>query len=447
MGRLNVSTGFALPLVAAASLLWATGQIVSAQVIHQFASVAVLWFWLLAVAGEGAAMTALPAVAVFSLALPIWEILMWPLQLAAAKASDIVTHIVGVQAVVSNEVIKLKWGTLVVAGSCSGLGFFLSAVTLACAYSTLFARTRSAQWRIIATAGLMAVLANWVRVVGLVLIANATRMTSPLMKDHELFGWGIFFAAMAIWFFVVGRFERAEPGDGISTHVNHADTPAFGRATKLASNSPWILPLATLMAASGPIFFYGLKLFPNIGVPPTSIVGITAGASFGPPQIVQLVNTAGGWRPGFVSPGFSRSTIWIVGTDTLRVDQLAYFEESQGSELIGAANRVAPDSMVLEERFVGPLDANMRSVRQAIVREGNRVRMVWYWYRVAGVETSSSGKAKLLSILAFIKREEGGVATFVSAPCREGDCRATTARLYLFVTGRPLPSSAIPGGG
>lgn len=447
LGGRDMTPGYALPLVAAASMLWAIGQILSAQVIHQFALAAVLWLWLLAVAGEHAAFSALPAVAVFSLALPIWEVLMWPLQLAAATVSAIVTKIVGVQATVSNEVINLRWGTLIVAGSCSGLGFFLTAVTLGCAYALLFVRSHAAQRRIVALAALMAVLANWVRVVGLVLIADATRMTSPLMKDHELFGWGIFFAAMAIWFLLAGRIERAQLRWSPSAVAN---TPSDGTGAAVDGRlvaAPWVLAVATLLAVSGPVFLYGVRLIPNAGTPPAQIHGISASPSFGLPVDGPLVQQPEAWRPAFEAPSFSRREVWVSGTDSIRVDQLAYFEEHQGAELISDANRVAPDSVLIEERVIGPLDGNMRTVRQTVVREGRHARMVWYWYRVAGIETSSAGKAKLLAILAFIRREEGGEATFVSAPCREGDCSAAISLLYRFVTGKPLPSSVPRAGG
>jgi exosortase len=437
---------FALPLIAAASLFWAVGQIVSAQVVHQFAVPAVLWLWLLAVRGERAAMTAVPALLVFSLALPVWEVLMWPLQLAAATVSAIVTKIVGVEAVVSQEVIKLKWGMLVVAGSCSGLGFFLTAITLSCAYSMLFVRTRAVQWRIVAVAAAMAVLANWVRVVGLVLIADATHMTSPLMKNHEMFGWGIFFGAMLIWFFLADRIVRSEP------HRTSFPLPAVTLAgdglgpNHIASAAWWVLPLATLLAVAGPMFLYGVRLIPNTTKPPERIRGIAAGPAFGTPSADLAAISAAAWRPAFEAPAFSRTIAWTSGTDTVLVDQLAYFEEHQGAELIGDANRVAPDSVLLQDRQIGPLDANMRTVRQAVIREGLRARVVWYWYRVAGIETSSSGRAKLLSLLAFLQREEGGEATFVSVPCRGGDCSAATSLLYHFVTGKQLPSSTTSGG-
>jgi exosortase/archaeosortase family protein len=376
----------------------------------------------------------------------MWEVLMWPLQLAAAAVSAIFTKIVGVQAVVSNEVIKLKWGTLVVAGSCSGLGFFLTAVTLGCAYALLFARSRTGQWRIVGMAAMMAVLANWVRVIGLVLIADATRMRSPLMKNHEMFGWVIFLGAMLIWFFLADRIERSESrrtslplpaialaGDGLG--------PNF-----VVSAAWWILPLATLLAVAGPLFLYGVRLIPNTTKPPERILGIAAGPAFGTPSGDLTAISTGAWRPAFEAAPFSRTVVWASGTDSVRVDQLAYFEEHQGAELIGDANRVAPDSVLLQERLIGPLDANMRTVRQAVVRDGKRARVVWYWYRVAGIETSSSGRAKLLSLLAFLQREEGGEATFVSVPCRGGDCSAATSLLYRFVTGKQLPSSTSSAG-
>ena len=99
---------------------------------------------------------------------------------------------------------------------------------------------------------------------------------------------------------------------------------------------------------------------------------------------------------------------------------------------------MAPDSVIAQEGSFGPLDASTRIVEQAIIRESGRAVLVWYWYRVAGVATSSTMKAKLLGLLAFLRRTEGGEAVFVSTPCDRGDCTGAVARLFEFVTGRPL---------
>ena len=436
-----------LLVLGAASFMWSIGQILSVQFVHQLAVPAVLWLWLLATRGEVAARAAVPALLVFSLALPIWEILMWPLQLAAATISGLVVKLFGVNAVISREIITLNWGKLEVAGSCSGLGFFLTALSFGAAYALFFVRRPALQWRIVAWAAVMAVVANWVRVIGLVLIADASRMTSPLMKDHELFGWVIFLAAMLTWFFVASRLERQDTHSPLTTDSSIAPEPPFHQAPLLPNATTWstrVLAAATFVAISGPILLFSVRLVPSKHELTAKPRGIVAGAPFS--TIVAPSPRDSGayvWSPAFRAPSYRTTEWWASGSDSVRLDHFGYVEERQGAELIGAENRVTADSLLLEERVVGPLDANLRTVRQAVVREGKRARMVWFWYRVAGIETSSDAKAKLLSLLAFFQRREGGDVTFVSVGCRDGDCRHAVATLYRFVTGNAIPASQL----
>ncbi|WP_291156058.1 exosortase C-terminal domain/associated protein EpsI [Gemmatimonas sp. UBA7669] len=438
----------ALPLVLGGSFLWLAGQIMSAQVIHQFAAPVLLWCWLLAVKGPRAARAAVPAALALSLALPVWEVLTWTLQLLASSIGGMVVRLAGVKATITKEIITTQYGTFIVADSCSGLGFFLTALTLGLSYALLFTTQWTLRWRIVATAAALALVANWVRVVGLVLIGHHTRMQSPLMQDHELFGWVIFAVAMGLFFALAARMERSYRAANPSG-PDHEQASAHARATDrvtMPSRQPMLpLLLATVAALVGPLLLYGVRSSPNAPDIAPRVLGIAPRADW---QTVAQDSTAlpadSAWAPRFQGQSahavqyFARTG--NVAQQVVRVDRLVYNQERQGAELVGGGNRVAADSTVLEQRLVGPLDNQARTVSQWVVREGQRARVVWSWYRVAGMETSSNAKAKLMSLIAFFAREEGGEAVMVSTPCDGGACAEASARLYEFVTGRPLPS-------
>jgi exosortase len=432
----------AAALIAAFSLLWLAGIVVSAQVVHQFALPAILWSWLLTIRGVAAARAAAPAAAAFALALPIWEVLTWPLQLVATSVSGTVVRALGVEAVIKDETITIAAGRFIVADSCSGLGFFLTAVSLGLTYALLFTKSFGLRWRIVALAAALALVANWVRVIGLVLIGNATRMTSPLMEDHELFGWVIFAVAMALLFLLAGRLERSQrlqktersmlaSGDALSTEPS-------------TTGPSWLLPATTAAVLAGPLLLLGVRLMPNALQVSEQIPGIVAGDAWAVVDSDVVTSSQpilpGVWRPAFAGQDIHRRVVWRQERDSVVVDRLVFRSEHQGAELVGGANRVAPDSAVLQDGSFGPLDASSRIVRQAIVRENGRAVLVWYWYRVAGVATSSATKAKLLGLVAFFRRSEGGEAVFVSTSCDGGACADAAARLFRFVTGRSLPT-------
>lgn len=434
----------ALPLVLGGSLLWLAGQIMSAQVIHQFAAPMLLWCWLLSVNGPQAARAAMPAAAALSLALPVWEVLTWTLQLLASSIGGMVVRMAGVKATITKEIITTQYGTFIVADSCSGLGFFLTALTLGLSYALLFTTQWALRWRIVATAAVMALVANWVRVVGLVLIGHHTRMRSPLMQDHELFGWVIFAVAMGVFFALAARMERSfrrADAAAVSKHPDPDAGPGMEQLPVQAGPRLPLLVLATMAALVGPLLLYGVRLFPNAAEIAPKVTGIAPRADW---RSVAGDSSAlpgdSAWAPRFQGQSAHEVQYFARAGSVVRVDRLMYNQERQGAELVGGGNRVAADSVVLEQRLVGPLDNQARTVAQWVVREGNRARVVWSWYRVAGMETSSNAKAKLMSLVAFFAREEGGEAVLVSTPCNGGACAEASARLYEFVTGRPLPS-------
>jgi exosortase/archaeosortase family protein len=307
----------------------------------------------------------------------------------------------------------------------------------------LFTRTFDRRWRIVACAAALALIANWVRVVGLVLIGNATRMRSPLMKEHELFGWVIFTAAMVLFFIMAGRIERG--GRSIAMEQPSVPDSAALATGPRAAQPAWLNPVALAAVLTGPLLLMSIRLLPNALVVASPIPGIVAGDAWRISDSAHVSEThpipPRAWRPAFRGQDSHQRFVWQRGADSVVVDRLVFRNEHQGAELVGGANRVSPDSLIVQNGFFGPLDDSARIVGQAIVRENGRAVLIWYWYRVAGIATSSATKAKLLGLVAFLQRTEGGEAVFVSTPCDAKACAEAAARLFGFVTGRSFPGS------
>jgi EpsI family protein len=126
------------------------------------------------------------------------------------------------------------------------------------------------------------------------------------------------------------------------------------------------------------------------------------------------------------------------GTQSVHLDRLVYRSQEQGAELIGYGSRIATDSALVVERTVGPVGARRRLVNEAIVRDGEGHRLVWYWYRVGGVETSQPFRAKLLEVWAFFSRATQSELIAFSAPCAGASCEGA----FQALSGYFGPSSA-----
>src|SRR5690606_37229365 len=70
-------------------------------------------------------------------------------------------------------------------------------------------------------AGLLGLIANWIRIFLLILIGYQTKMETPLMADHETFGWVIFGLLIlpAIYFAPMVKTTSATRAQTSSRHV------------------------------------------------------------------------------------------------------------------------------------------------------------------------------------------------------------------------------------
>jgi EpsI family protein len=414
------------------SLVWFIATIASLQVVHQLAFPMTLMCWSVAVFGVSRFPVSAPIAGSFLLAVPLWEALVPPLQSLTVFANRMLLAIVGLEARIESTTITIPSGSFLVAGSCAGINYFMAALTIGVMYALLFLQRWRSRVQVVLVAVILSIVANWIRVFGLILIGHQTRMQSTLMQDHATYGWLVFLASLPVLFVVAGRIEAREVAAAPSTPA-HASRDGSAASTPARSVSRLALLLATAAAISGPVAYQGISRLPRRGVPPAHAVGINPPPSWSR----QGAASAGSrWTPGFEGATERRIEHWLRQSTAVQVDRMIYTTQAQGAEMISSENRLAPDSAILAERSAGPLDRQSRIVREAIVRDAAGVRLVWYWYRVADTEVPSAGKAKALELVAFLKRNPASEIVIVSTPCAPADCRDAGSALLEFVVGR-----------
>ncbi len=420
------------------SMVWLLAVIIGVRVVHQAAVPILLVLWVTAVYGERGWRLSLPIALVFSLAVPFWEVLVGPLQWMTVQTNSALISLFGLGANVDGQRIHFPFGTIEVAESCAGLSYFMSALTIALVYSRLFLRTGEGTLVATALALGLAVVSNWMRVFGLVLVGYWSQMKSPLMAEHATYGWVIFAIVISGFFLLSSRIERWE-----AQRVTRLDVWAHRfrermstAGTTVSRTSVWSITVVSLL---GPLLFFGVSILPaRVDAAADTTGVVTSGWSALTQHPVASTNPAGSsdWKPGY--SGFSeyRQRRFARNDYEVQLDHLIFAEQHQGAELIGGGNVIA--EQMLSERPVGPLDDNLRTVREAIVRTPAGARLVWYWYRVGGSETSSPAKAKLLELVAFFTRKRAAELIAVSAPCGKQSCSIASRALYLFLTGKEL---------
>ena len=411
-----------LSAVLALSVLWLLATVMTVQFAAQGAVPLLALAWSAAVFGPDALRRLGPVAAVFMIAVPLWS-LNEPLRLTTVAVTTASLGALAIPATIDGSTIHLAHGSFVIADACAGLNFFMAGLAVGGFYAVAFVERSRARAAILALAVGLSVAANWVRVTSLIVIGHVTRMEAAVIYDHGLYGWLIFFAfVLALFFPLAHALERRLDGGSPST----AEPPEEPAST--TSGRPGRSPvlLATAAAAVGPALYVVVAALPaaDAGEPVLGASSWSLAADSARPF---------GWRPAFAGAELESHSIWSNERDRLTVDRLVYGAQGQRTELIAFGNRIAPDALVVMERLYGPVGTARRYVNEAIVREGDTFLLVWYWYRVGGVETASPLKAKLLEIPAFVRRLRSTELIALGTACEADSCLSASAELADFL--------------
>lgn len=396
------------------SVAWAAALLADVGVVHFAMAIAIPGLWILTVRGPGAMLPVGQIVLTAALAVPFWAVLTVPLRVATAFMSGHGARLLGIEAEIGVFTIVLESGILRVAGGCAGLHFLLAAMTLAAAYGHLFVPHWTTRVKIVLIGAVAAIVGNWIRVGILVVIADVSAMESPLVSDHNHLGWIVWVLCMAPAYGLVRRIElsdAARPGDGRVVEEPKAVGASAGAGRAL-------MVLTTVAALSGPAVWLvaSLSTRPAADVTSADVLGVDA---------VWEVRAANDlWEPEY--DGIDARAAWSFEVGAARVGGARYAFEDQraGEEMIQDGNRlVRAEGGIVSQRVTPTGQGTARLVNEAIVRTDDGPLLVWYWYRVGGVETPFSLRAKLFEIAAQLRRSPPSELVVLHTPCGPSDCR------------------------
>ena len=327
----------------------------------------------------------------------------------------------GIIAALEGDLIHLPAGTLHIAEGCSGRAYFLVAAELSVFYSLIFMERWSNRLKFICAILLSALIANWIRVYALVLIGYWSRMQSPLVEEHEAFGWVVFLLVL-IPMILLGRYYEAKEADSdavIPEPPEQTSTPHFGGSWVAAA---MLLTAIWLTSRIDAVYAVEGKLAApsNLSVSGWSNESPWADASR--PQFEGAVYELARWY----RRDATRVGLYLAG----------YPVQRQGSEAIYYANRPAGAGAITEItdygdlRLVGP---GRFMYRELVVTEGDRTRLVWHLVQVAGQPSRSPVHAKWLQVLGAVKGRSDAQVIVLTAYCQV-DCDSVRAQLTAFAS-------------
>src|SRR5688572_5516195 len=249
--RMSWATAPARPFLPAVALLfagalgWLVAYRAGLQIVHQaalpaFAASAVLvmfgWRTLRALAFP---------LAWLYLAIPIWDAVRPLLNWISVMAVRLLLRIADIPAYFVNNTFEIPSGTFAIADGCSGLHFFVVALTISLLYGEINRDNLRTRVKLVLFALLLAMATNWLRIFIIVLAGHLTDMQHQLVvNEHYSFGWYMFAGMMVLYFLVVRRWPAASEtpigpptptGDAIPRHG------AIAAAIGLAIAPAWLL--------------------------------------------------------------------------------------------------------------------------------------------------------------------------------------------------------------
>lgn len=371
--------------VFAASLLWLLAWSADIIRLQLVALVAMLALTVFCFCGARASYVFSRQLAVLALALPIWGMLIAPLQKLATLAVGQILAGLAMPAFIEGNVIHALGGAFEVAGGCSGLGYLLVGNTLVLVLLNLNNSGIRRMALGLLLASLLALASNWLRIAIIIHFANTYGMEHPLVHDHVSFGWLVFGCVFAPFLMLASR-----------------HTPRQAPRVEGSSEAPagWGRYLAMLLTAVGAVWSLALSALPTAGAPvPVEFPDALADA---PRHTAPSVL----WEPAFSNADHRVMSGYLgPGGAEYLVFYADYFVQSQDHEVIHVENTLGGETHRLDETIAAQGQATTVALKPTRVGPPLTVK---YTYLVGGKGYGNPVVAKLRQALRRLKGDARG---------------------------------------
>jgi exosortase len=413
--RLQPGLG-ALPVILGLGFVWLIGARAGIQTAEALLLPLILWVAIRAAFGAQVARASVFPCAFLVLAIPVWDVLGAPLQAVTTQAAARMLWLVRVPTAVTGNFIHINAGTFEVAPGCSGLGMLLVGLATAGLYGEMQRQPARRRLVLFALAAALSVLANWIRVAGIVYAGYLKGMNTSLVRDHYGFGWGVF-AIMLIAFFPLARRLASAPAapafqatPGVQTSGGH-----FGVAAALILGSLAVGPAWQLAA--------DLREPPHV----TADLPRDPSANWSGPHAAPQ-----GWAPQFPGADAQRIGVYLRGEQRITAFTAAYAVQRHAKKLVGYGVEILDeDERLMSDKRIDVRGQSVSEIEAELPGDGHA--LVWLRYTVGARHFTSGWWAQLGYGWASLFKSPGSSVMLLRAQC-DGDCAAARTSLTQFVT-------------
>jgi exosortase A len=376
-----------LILVALASLGWLVGAVASVQLVQELCLVAMIDALVLALFGRQVFRVLLFPLGFLFLMVPMGDALQpflrdWTAQFLVWSI-DALGYQISSDGYFITVIAETGRYPFEVARECSGLRYLTVMFAIGLATAHLFFRGTKKRLAVIGLAVALPLVVNWVRALGIVLLAVETEGRHGADLDHIVYGFWFFLTVLLLFVLACWRFANAPVGDQVKL---------VPKATTRAA-LPGVVGLSVVAILLGPA--YALWTENSAPSPTVTLEGLSSPAGWREVHEVRF-----DWEPHFESPCAQLQQRFRRGVQDVDIYVAYYAAQSANAELVQYENRVI-DKPWLRKSEVGVLPrAHAHGETLLPVRRmdrNGRHRLVVYWYWVDGRATTSAVVAKMLT--------------------------------------------------
>lgn len=394
----------------------------------------VLWGW--AIWGFHFVKIAGGPILLLIFAAPIWDDFSPVLQHITVFFNQILLQFADIPATIEEFFIILDVGTFLVEDGCSGVRYLMVALFLAAFYGELYYPNYRRIALLVAIAGLLSMLANWIRVFGIIVAGHYTNMETSLVDDHELFGWIVFvlFTLLPLYF-IAPKLEHS--GEQQASPASDVINKPKATKVKVSKSAKWPITASIILLVP--------SILPFILAPSIAATGNRWSVDLPAltPQWQGPLTHADFWQPHYLSPDIKISGVY-VSEDLSRVQLQVTGYRTQGNnkELVAYDNKLFHPKQWVEvqkstQQFRSEVLKDLTLVNEIVISSRQRTNsfvVIWYWYQVGNHYIASRTRAKLAGGVLKLMGDNRGALWAIATPCNNVEhCQRTRPHLEKFL--------------
>jgi exosortase A len=321
--------------------------------------------------------------------IPVGEELIPSLQAITADMSVTMLQWVSVPIYRSGLYIEIPEGRFLVAEACSGISFFIASLVIGSlyAYMNMQSSVRRASFVIISI--VFPIIANAIRVFGIILTGHLTNMEHAVGADHLIYGW-FFFSLVIICLIGIGELIREKTSE-LTIEAPTEFTQQSDKRVYIRS----VMALMLLML----VFAAWYQVIHRQLSADAESKRLNA-------VLLDTSEASSNWQPNFSD--YSDKMHFAFVYNNKNIDTYAVYYAKGRGELVSFANRMyLEDSWTLESTYFNQVDTQEAFEVKQIVNSRS-VRLLSHWYLVDGKVFINKNYAKLYEIYRIMLGQHVG---------------------------------------